>query len=95
VLRAAICSALLASVAAASAADRSRVERAAFQRENPCPSTGKPRGPCPGWQVDHRVSLCASGADTRGNMQWLRVEEHRRKTPKDVGECRAKLAGVQ
>lgn len=27
--------------------------RNAFIRANPCPSTGKPRGPRPGWVVDH------------------------------------------
>ncbi len=67
---------------------RSRAEIRAFQRVNPCPSTGKPRGACPGYQVDHVTPLCAYGADTVENMQWLTIEEHRYKTRTDVRVCR-------
>jgi hypothetical protein len=77
----------------ASSGQRSAVARAEFVKANPCPATGK-RGPCPGWHVDHIRSLCAGGADHASNMQWLRVDEHKRKTPKDVGRCRAQRAGV-
>ena len=70
------------------AAPRSRTERAAFVRENPCPSTGLRRGACAGWQVDHIVPLCAGGLDRRENMQWIAVDDHRWKTFVDVRECR-------
>jgi hypothetical protein len=93
VLRAAICSALLATTLAG-AADRSRAERAAFVRENPCPSTGKPRGPCPGHEVDHVRALCAGGAGHRSNMAWRRITEHKAKTQRDVGACRAQRRGL-
>lgn len=53
----------------AQAADRSRVLRAEFMRGNPCPVTGETRGPCPGWEADHRVSLCSGGADTLRNLE--------------------------
>jgi hypothetical protein len=79
--------------AQADASTRSRTARAAFVKANPCPSTGKP-GPCPGWQVDHVRSLCAGGADHASNMQWLRVTDHKAKTPKDTGRCRAQKAGL-
>lgn len=70
------------------AADRSRAVRADFQRTHPCPSTGRSSGPCPGYQVDHRIALCAGGADRAGNLQWLSLEAHRRKTRQDIAECR-------
>ncbi len=71
------------------AAPRSMAERAAFVRHNPCPATGLRRGSCPGWEVDHVVALCAGGADTRANMQWLTVQDHREKTRHDRRICRA------
>lgn len=74
---------------AAQAAPRSMAERAAFVRHNPCPETGLRRGACPGWQVDHVVALCAGGPDTRANMQWLTVVDHRVKTRQDRRVCRA------
>ena len=57
-----------------------------FQRLNPCPSTGRTSGACPGWERDHVVPLCRGGADTVGNMQWLTIEAHKLKTR---GDCRA------
>ena len=49
---------------------RSTAAKNAFKRAQACPSTGQPRGSCPGWIVDHIVPLCAGGADTPTNMQW-------------------------
>ena len=69
---------------------RSSAVRAEFVRSNPCPATGKPRGPCPGWEVDHRHALVCGGPDEAGNLQWLTVEEHRVKTRREVRECRRK-----
>ena len=46
-----------------------------FQRLNPCPSTGKRTGRCPGYVKDHIVPLCAGGADAVSNMQWQTVRE--------------------
>lgn len=70
-------------------APRSMAERAAFVRHNPCPATHLRRGPCTGWEVDRVVSLCAGGADSRANMQWLTVMDHRVKTRQDRRICRA------
>lgn len=80
----------LASLAAdAGASHRSRSVRTEFQRAHPCPATGQTRGACPGYQVDHRIALCAGGADRAGNMQWLSVESHKLKTRQDLAECRS------
>jgi len=55
---------------AAEPAPRSHAARAAFQRAYPCPASGAPRGPCPGYVIDHIVPLCAGGEDRPENMQW-------------------------
>jgi hypothetical protein len=88
--------ALVCAMAAApgDAVDRSRAARAEFRRANPCPSTGSPRGPCPGHQVDHVLALCAGGPDHPSNMAWITVPEHKRKTAQDVAICKAQRAGV-
>lgn len=80
---------LLALAAAASAGPRSAAEVLAFKRHNPCPSTGERRGACPGYHVDHKIPLCLSGPDTRDNMQWLSIADHKAKTKQDVRSCRA------
>lgn len=67
---------------------RSRSEVRAFRADHPCPATGKTRGACPGWHVDHIVALCAGGPDKPANMQWITREDHRFKTLVDVRECR-------
>jgi hypothetical protein len=49
---------------------RSREAKHQFERQNPCPSTGKSAGSCPGYVVDHRKALAEGGADEPSNMQW-------------------------
>jgi hypothetical protein len=87
-----ICGALLtlalALAPAVAGPERSRAARAEFQRLNPCPATGKSRGACPGWQVDHRVPLKCGGADAPWNLQWLTIEDHKAKTRAEAGSCR-------
>ena len=80
--------ALLLAASVCQGAERSRAERAKFQRFHPCPANGLQRGACPGYQVDHIEPLCAGGADVAANMQWLTVQEHRDKTRLDVWLCR-------
>lgn len=84
--------ALAMAFSQAEAAPRSTSVRAEFVKANPCPATGKTRGKCPGWEVDHRIALCAGGDDAAYNLQWLTVEAHKAKTRIDVRECRAKMA---
>lgn len=80
--------ALLATAPAEARTERDRAQVRAFRAENPCPATGRTRGPCAGWEIDHAVPLCAGGADHPSNLQWLRKEDHRFKTLVDVRECR-------
>jgi len=58
---------------------RSQAARAAFKREHPCPATKQPKGPCPGYIIDHVVPLKRGGADSPANMQWQTVEEAKAK----------------
>lgn len=67
----------------ASLKERDPSVRRAFHRNNPCPSTGKTSGSCPGYHVDHIIPLSCGGSDTVGNMQWLTAEANLRK-----GGCR-------
>lgn len=72
----------------AEAEARSRKAVADFKKHQPCPVTGKPRGACPGWQVDHRIPLKCGGPDDQSNMQWLTVQDHKRKTAREARWCR-------
>ena len=87
------CSALVIALALAApvvlAGPRAPAARAEFVKANPCPATGKARGSCLGWEVDHVVPLKCDGPDTPANMQWLTVEEHKRKTANEAKSCRA------
>ena len=58
---------------------RSAAAKAAFRRDNPCPSTGRPNGGCPGYVIDHVVALKRGGPDAPSNMQWQTVEAARAK----------------
>ncbi|MBF0177823.1 MAG: HNH endonuclease [Magnetococcales bacterium] len=49
---------------------RTVTPRTLFRRQNPCPSTGKTTGACPGYSVHHIIPLRKGGADDPHNMQW-------------------------
>src|SRR6266702_5002895 len=52
---------------------RSAAAKDAFKRQQPCPSTGKSRGACPGYVIDHVKPLECGGADapqTCNGRQW-------------------------
>jgi hypothetical protein len=56
-----------------------------FERLNPCPSTGRTHGACPGYVRDHVIPLCKGGPDSVTNMQWQTVAEGK---AKDKWECK-------
>lgn len=62
----------------------------AFRAINPCPATGRTRGACPGWVVDHLMPLCAGGADSVGNMQWQALDAARLKDRDERRACAAR-----
>jgi hypothetical protein len=65
--------------------NRSREVTAEFQREHPCPSTGKRYGACPGYVKDHVIALCAGGPDAVSNLQWQTTADAK---AKDQWECK-------
>jgi len=69
---------------------RDRNVPAAFQREFPCPSTGKTTGACPGWTRDHWIPLACGGPDTIDNMVWQTTEEAKAKDKWELKGCRRK-----
>ena len=49
---------------------RSQTAKNEFKRQQPCPSTGKSSGACPGYVIDHIQPLKRGGVDAPSNMQW-------------------------
>ena len=66
---------------------RSRDVPRQFQKEHPCPSTGRKWGACPGYVRDHIKPLCAGGADAIWNMQWQTTKDARVKDRLERREC--------
>ena len=74
----------------ASTTKRSTAAKNEFKRQHPCPANNQPRGPCPGYVIDHIEPLCAGGADRPENMQWQTVAEAKEKDKIEVAQCRRK-----
>jgi hypothetical protein len=70
---------------------RSQAVLRAFQRTHPCPSTGKTRGKCPGYILDHGIPLCLIGkvGDVVENINWQSVAEAKLKDRLERTVCRA------
>jgi hypothetical protein len=60
-----------------------------FKRQQPCPATGRSKGSCQGWIIDHIRPLCAGGADATWNMQWQTKEAAAIKDKDEFRECAA------
>jgi hypothetical protein len=75
-------------------AERSREVAAEFQREHPCPSTGKRYGACPGWVKDYIDPLCSGGLDAVSNMQWQTIPAAKVKDRWERALCRANRRDV-
>lgn len=65
---------MLVWVGTASAESRDPKVVRAFRATHPCPATGKMKGACGGWVVDHAYPLCAGGKDAVENMVWQDVK---------------------
>lgn len=58
---------------------RDHKARQSFKNTYPCPATGKSKGPCPGYVIDHIQPLKRGGADQPSNMQWQTTEAAKQK----------------
>lgn len=85
----ALCLAALLVSPFAQALPRDQVQTARFKRANPCPATNRIKGPCKGYNVDHKQSLMTGGVDRPENMQWVKREDHKKKTKQDFADCKA------
>ena len=66
---------------------RSTAAKDAFKREQPCPSTGRGSGSCPGYVIDHVNPLECGGADALSYMQWQTIADGKAKD-KTERNCR-------
>jgi hypothetical protein len=80
--------ALLLSGAAEARIHRDRAVIREFKRLNICPATGTFTQRCKGWEVDHRLPLCAAGEDVLANLQYISIADHRAKTRLDLKGCK-------
>ena len=58
-----------------------------FKRQHACPANGASSGSCPGYVVDHIVSLCACGPDKPENMQWQTLADSKAKDKLEIRQC--------
>jgi hypothetical protein len=66
---------------------RSREVTRAFQREHPCPSTGKTSGARPGCRKDHIKALACGGLDAVSNLQWQTVRDAKARDRWELRAC--------
>ena len=59
-----------------------------FQRQHPCPSTGRSTGACPGYVKDHIRALACGGPDAGSNMQWQTTAAAKAKDKWETRGCR-------
>ncbi len=65
---------LLMSFSVEAGQHRSYKAKAEFKKLHYCPSTGKPKGRCAGYVIDHIKPLACGGADSPSNMEWQTKE---------------------
>jgi hypothetical protein len=58
---------------------RSQKAKSIFKFSNPCPSTGRNKGTCPNYIIDHIKPLACGGLDEASNMQWQTKAEAKAK----------------
>lgn len=72
---------LMALFCAGALAEKNRSQKAKniFKYSHPCPSTGRTKGSCPNYIIDHIRPLACGGADSPENMQWQTKAEAKAK----------------
>lgn len=66
---------------------RSQKAKAIFKYSHPCPSTGRTKGSCPDYIIDHIKPLACGGVDEANNMQWQTKEEAKAKDKWELKRC--------
>lgn len=78
---------ILVPLLAYSESNCSEKPKAYFKYHNPCPATGKTKGSCPGYVIDHIKPLACGGLDHQSNMQWQTKEEAKAKDKWERKNC--------
>lgn len=60
----------IVSVNSAAESNRSYKAKKAFKITHACPATGRYKGSCPNYIIDHIKPLACDGLDNPDNMQW-------------------------
>ena len=81
------CCLVLVPYLAPARAYRSQTVKHEFQRQHPCPSTGRTTGACPRYVKDHIVRLDCGGPDSVANMQWQTTPEAKAKDKWERKNC--------
>ena len=68
-------------------AHRDHRATAAFKHDHPCPATGRSKGPCKGYVIDHVNPLACGGADRPSNMQWQTTADAKAKDKWERKAC--------
>ncbi|WP_235276376.1 HNH endonuclease signature motif containing protein [Methylotenera sp. N17] len=77
----------LVSLPVEAESNRSYKAKKAFKIDNPCPTTGRTKGSCPNYVIDHIKPLACGGSDTPENMQWQTKAEAKAKDKWERKEC--------
>jgi hypothetical protein len=67
---------------------RSQKAKVIFKFSHPCPSTGRTKGSCPNYIIDHIDPLACGGEDDPSNMQWQTKEEAKLKDKWERKNCK-------
>lgn len=60
----------LGSLNSAAESNRNYKAKKAFKLASACPATGRYKGSCPNYVIDHINPLACGGLDSPDNMQW-------------------------
>ena len=77
----------LSSITANAEYHRSQKAKNIFKYEHPCPATGRIKGSCPGYIIDHVKPLACGGEDAASNMQWQTKVEAKAKDGWERKDC--------
>ena len=77
----------LLSTSAEAEYHRSQKAKAIFKYAHPCPASGRTKGSCRGYIIDHIKPIACGGADDPSNMQWQTKAESKAKDKWELKGC--------